>query len=270
MMRKDKEGTLEAAHHLNNDYFTIHSRPRDRSPASGSNPEAMLARPVSFASFQSIKEELTEPDEVKDIPSLMRGIRLAKIDRVKVDLVKEFIRDGGDEVYYLKNNMSEIMSALVFQNSRRQILEFLKDSAEKAQKHRDEHDAEDRPEGENEKRRIDNLLEAADAADQQIHGLEYWSDRKHVLQTEDDLTEGGDDEHTSARRKSNVIGEIKGISDKSETTKEIRVDRRLVDKGKKPERTTSADDNRDEKKHTHGLPTDSIMIPDEDEKGKTE
>lgn len=271
VMRGDKDGSLEAAHHLNNDYFTIHSKPRDRSPASASNPEAMLARPVSFASFQSIKEELTEPDEVKDIPSLMRAIRLAKIDREKVDSVKEFIRDGGDEVYYLKDNMSEIMSALVFQNSRRQILEFLKDSAEKAQKHRDEHDAEDRPEGENEKRRIDNLLKAADAAVQQIHGLEYWSDRKHVLQTEDDSIEGADDEITGPRQRSSVIGEIKGISEKSETTKEIRVDRRLMDKGKKPERTTSSGDDHDEKKkETPGLPSDSILIPDEDEKGRTE
>lgn len=267
VMRKDKEGTLEAAHHLNNDYFTIHSKPRDRSPASASNPEAMLARPVSFSSFQSIQEELTAPDEVKDIPSLMRAIKLAKIDREKVDYVKEFIQEGGDEVFYLEEHMSEIMASLVFQNSRRQILTFLKDSADKAQKHRDEHDAEDRPEGEDEKRRIDNLLKAADAADQQIHGLEYWSDRKHVLQTEDDLAEGGGDENTSPRRQSNVIGEIKGISEKSETTKEIRVDRRLVDKGKKPERSDTTDSDGDEKKEpTPGLGADSIMIPDDEGK----
>lgn len=263
-VRKDKEGSLEAAHHLNTDYFTIHSRPRDRSPASASNPEATLARPASYSSFQSIKEELTEPDEIKDIPSLIKAIRLANIDREKVDFVKQFIRDGGDELHYLRENMSEIMSALVFQNSRRQILEYLKESAEKAQEHRDEHDAEDRPEGEQEKRRIDNLLKAAEAADQEIHGLEYWSDRKHVLQTEDDPLEGDDTEHLGPRRQSNVIGEIKGISEKSETSKEVRVDRRLVDKGKKPERSPSAKSDGEKEVHPP-LGNDSIMVPDDEE-----
>lgn len=265
-IRKDKEGSLEAAHHLNTDYFTIHSRQRDRSPASASNPEAALARPASYTSFQSIKEELAEPDEIKDIPSLMRALKLANIDREKVDYVKQFIQDGGDEIHYLPENMSEIMSALVFQNSRRQILEHLKDSAEKAQKHRDEHDAEERPEGEAEKRRIDNLLKAADAADQQIHGLEYWSDRKHVLQTEDDLTEGESDNDLGPRRRSNVIGEIKGISEKSETSREIRADRRLIDKGKRPERPVSPKKIHEEKEPTvQDLGNEPAILPEHDE-----
>lgn len=264
-MGKDKEGSLEAAHHLNTDYFTIHSRQRDRSPASASNPEAVLARPVSYTSFQNIKEEMVEPDEIKDIPSLLKTLRLGHIDRVKVDAVKQFIRDGGDEIHYLPDNMSEIMSSLIFQNSRRQILEYLKDSAEKVQTHRDEHDAEERPEGEQEKRRIDNLLQAANAADQQIHGLEYWSDRKHVLQTEDDAAEDGH-ETTGPGRHSSVIGEIKGISEKSETSREVRADRRLVDKGKKPERSSSPKSIREEKEPAQaGLGNDSVMIPDNDE-----
>lgn len=263
--RKDKEGTLEAAHHLNTDYFTIHSRQRDRSPVSAINPEASLARPVSYSSFQSIDEDVAEPDEIKDIPSLMKAIRLANIDREKVDYVKQFIRDGGDEIHYLSDNMSEIMSSLVFQNSRRQILEQLKDAADEAQKHRDQHDAEDRPEGDAEKRRIDNLLKAAGTADQQIDGLEYWSDRKHVLQTDDDTAEGDDDEKQGPQQHSNVIGEIKGISEKSETSKEIRVDRRLIDKGKKPERPPSRKRVVEEEEAEERLVGDSMMIPDNDE-----
>lgn len=255
-----KESSLEAAHHLNTDYFTIHSKQRDRSPASTLNPETALARPVSF---QSIREELVAPEETKDIPSLKRAIRLAKIDREKIDAIKSFVTDGGDELFYLADHMPEIMDALVFQNSRRQILEFLKRSADGAQQHRDKHDAEDRPERKDEKRRIDNLLRAADAADQQIHGLEYWSDRKHVLQTED---EGEHENAGGPYRPSDVIGEIKGISEKSQTTQEIKVDRRLVDRGKKPERSKADDDDGKEVEVTPRLGFDSVLISDADAK----
>lgn len=262
---KEKDGTLEAAHHLNADYFTIHSKARGRSPERTSNPDAQLARPVSFTSFRStIEEELAPPEEISDIPSLLKALRLAKIDREKVDAVKEFISMGDDELVYLEENMSKIMSMLVFQNSRRQILQSLKDSADEAQQHRDQHDAEDRPEGPKEKRKIDNLLKAAEAANKEIQGLEYWSDRKHVLQTQDEA----EDDATPPQSRSG-IGEIKGISDKSETTHEIRVDRRLIDKGKQVDRQDFAsekDNQSSEKENANsGLPQDSVFIADDDD-----
>jgi hypothetical protein len=74
------------------------------------------------------------------------------------------------------------MSLFMFQTSRRQLLELLQCEAAEAQKHRDEHSAEDRPEGIAESRKIDNLLKAMRATKDQIGELEYWSDRKHVLQ----------------------------------------------------------------------------------------
>lgn len=260
---KEKDGTLEAAHHLNADYFTIHSKARGRSPDRSSNPDAQLARPVSFTSFRStIDEELTPPEEISDIPSLMKALRLSKIDREKVDAVKQFISIGDDELVYLEENMPKIMSMLVFQNSRRQILQSLKDSADEAQQHRDQHDAEHRPEGPKEKRRIDNLLKAAEAADKEIQGLEFWSDRKHVLQTQDEA----DDGDTPPQSRGD-IGEIKGISEKSETTNEIRVDRRLIDKGKKVERHVSISEKENKSsmnEASEGLPKDSVLIQDDD------
>lgn len=267
-MRRDKAGTLEAAHHLTTDYFTIHSNQRERSPiGESSNPEARLARPVSVTSFRSIEEENIIPEEIKDIPSLMKAIKLSAIDREKVDAVKLFISTGGDELFYLKDNMAEIMASFVFQNSRRQILQFLKDQAEQAQEHRDQHDAEDRPEGPAEKRRIDNLLNAAEAATNEIHGLEYWSDRKHVLQTEDELDEDGDPQQTRA----STVGEIRGISDKAETTTRLRVDRRLVDKGKNAERAKPQSEGDDMDPEQEGqLGKDSVLIPDDDNASLTE
>jgi len=267
--RGDKSGTLEAAHHLNTDYFTIHSKPRDRSPANPSNPDAVLARPVSIKSSTSAEEEdTTEVNAIADIPSLWKAIKRATVDRQKVDAVKIFINNGGDELSYLEEKMPEIMSALVFQNSKRQVLQHLTQAADKAQKHRDEHDAEDRPEGPDEKRRIDILLRAARAAQNEIQGLEYWSDRKHVLRTTDEeaLDDQNDDAGDPRPADQNVVGEIKGISDKAEISTELRVDRRLADKGKKPERqpqdTFARKDGEGRQNEKSGLPQDSIFVED--------
>ncbi|KAJ9654326.1 hypothetical protein H2198_006624 [Neophaeococcomyces mojaviensis] len=268
---KDKEGTLEAAHHLNTDYFTIHSNAQERNPASPSNPDAVLTRPLSFKSVTSVEEEDTkEPHEIRDVPSLMKAIKKATIDREKVDAVKFFINNGGDELFYLEEKMSDIMSTLVFQNSKRQILQHLKKAADDAQQHRDEHDAEDRPEGPDEKRRIDNLLKAAKAADKEIYGLEYWSDRKHVLRTTDEkaLDDKVDSAGDPRPADHNVIGEIRGISEKAEVSAEVRVDRRLIDKGKKPERqaeSPSEEGNESQEKGKPGLPQDSVLVSDKDD-----
>lgn len=261
----DTKDAMETGHHFNSDYFTIHSRQRGRSPSEAGNPDTQLPQPVSYHSFPPIDEhsELKEPDDINNIPSLMKALRRATIDREKVDAVKHFIDKSGDELIYLKEKMPEIMSQLVFQNTRRQILQYLKDRAEEAQQHRDKHDAEDRPEGPNEKRRIDNLLKAAEAADKEISGLEYWSDRKHVLQTADEADDGQDPKELQSK---NVLGEIKGISEKAETAAQIRVDRRLAqrsDKGKQPERQESP--LNDGKREMPAYGRDTLLVQDEDE-----
>lgn len=72
------------------------------------------------------------------------------------------------------------MSMLIFQNSRRQLLATLMDTFDAAKKHRDEHKAQDKPEGEAETRRINNLLKAVEAADVECKKLEYWSDIREL------------------------------------------------------------------------------------------
>ena len=171
-----KSVTMTIAHHLNRDYFTIHPK-RNRSPDS--------KRPDSYASLPASVQIEEPPDDINDIATLLQALKLATVDREKIDIVKKFIKQGGEELAYLGPQIPDIMSSLVFQNSKTQLLTFLKDTANVAQAHREEHDAEDKPEGEEEHRRINNLIAAIEAADQQIGGLEYWSDRKHVLQTLD-------------------------------------------------------------------------------------
>lgn len=87
---------------------------------------------------------------------------------------------------------------LIFQNSRRQLLSTLMDRFEAARAHRDEHKKEDRPEGEAEQRRIDNLLRAIEAADSECKKLEYWSDIKNLAEegkagNATDLSKGWDE-----------------------------------------------------------------------------
>lgn len=81
--------------------------------------------------------------------------------------------------------MSAIMSMLIFQNSRRQLLSKLMDTFDAAKQHREEHKEEGKAEGEAESRRIDNLLKCIEAADAECKKLEYWSDIRKLAEDGD-------------------------------------------------------------------------------------
>ncbi|KAJ5163759.1 uncharacterized protein N7500_005589 [Penicillium coprophilum] len=115
---------FEKAHMLTEDYFTIHSskvRSRDQSTAGLSRVESGLNR-----ASMTVDEE-PYVDEIGDIPSLMHALKLASIDREKIDALKKFIEDGGDELYYLndKHQIPDIMPMFLFQTSRWQFVTYL-------------------------------------------------------------------------------------------------------------------------------------------------
>jgi hypothetical protein len=213
----DRDRSMHAAHVLAGDYFTIH-------PKRGRSPTSTIATTIRASYTSQGTATDGAPDNIENIANLLKALRLATIDREKIDTVKEFLRQGGEEITYLADQVPEIMSLLMFQTSRRQLVELLQQEAADAQKHRDEHDAEDRPEGEAESRRIDNILKAMRIANGQIGGLGYWSDRKHVLQFSDetgskrkakhDLTTS--DGASTAPTEDNSVEEVKGISEKAE------------------------------------------------------
>lgn len=129
--------------------------------------------------------ESTEPsvdDEVRDISMLMKQLKIAAVDREKIFIIHKFIDDGGEELYYLAEQIPAIMSMLIFQNSRRQLLATLMDRLETARDHRTAREREDPPEDDAEKRRIDNLLKAIEAADSECKKLEYWSDIRNLTE----------------------------------------------------------------------------------------
>ena len=170
----------EEAHALTSDYFTIHSKVRpageDVESLTTQEKRPQYSLQTSTAWGAKSWEDQAELAEVNNVPDLLRGLRTAAIDREKIVLVRQFLDQGGQELHYLAENMEHIMKLLVFQNSRRQLLSILMHEFEAAEKHRDEHEDREEEESDEEKRHIDNLLKAVEAADDQCKLLEYWSD----------------------------------------------------------------------------------------------
>ncbi|KAF1938583.1 hypothetical protein EJ02DRAFT_410191 [Clathrospora elynae] len=141
-----------------------------------------LARSVTFGTSSGFLEsnEQSLDEEVRDIATLMKKLKTAAIDREKIIYIHKFIDDGGEELHYLAEQIPNIMSMLVFQNSRRQLLSTLMDRFEAAKDHREQHRKNDMPEGDAEERRINNLLKAIEAANNECKKLEYWSDIRNL------------------------------------------------------------------------------------------
>ncbi|KAL1620994.1 hypothetical protein SLS56_009410 [Neofusicoccum ribis] len=83
--------------------------------------------------------------------------------------------------------MSTIMSLLVFQSSRRQLLSLLLRRFEAASAHREAHKDREQPESSPESRKINNLLNALHAADEECRRLEYWSDIREIAKRGDSV-----------------------------------------------------------------------------------
>jgi len=282
---RDNPGSMSAAHHLTTDYFTIHSK-RDRSPISVVDGAGKTARPSSFISYPSTIDVDEPPKEVKDIGTLLKALKYATIDREKIDVVKRFVNQAGDELAYLQDHLSDVMSFFVFQNSRRQLLSFLQRSANDARQHRQQHDDEKRPEKDAETRRINNLLAAVEAAKAQIGELEFWSDRNHLLEAADDpsqtttkTTAVFDGPAPESEVEDDPVQEIKGISAKAELSGEhtstgcnqarlssLEEKEQEMDEAKGKGRATEHDseDDQIEADSAPRLGTDQILIPDKD------
>ncbi|KAJ5486976.1 hypothetical protein N7530_001276 [Penicillium desertorum] len=116
---------FEKSHMLTEDYFTIHSsniRSREQSTTGLPRVESGFLNPASM----TVDEE-SHVDEIGDIPTLMHALKLASIDRERIDALKKFIEEGGDELYYLNDKIPDIMPMFLFQTSRWQFVTYLSD-----------------------------------------------------------------------------------------------------------------------------------------------
>lgn len=84
---------------LNDDYFTIHpsffrSRESSVDPTGGARS--------SFVSRRSAQQDdYLIPGDIRDVLALMKCLRTALVDREKLDAVKQFVAQGGDDLFYL-------------------------------------------------------------------------------------------------------------------------------------------------------------------------
>lgn len=187
--------SMQDAHKLNGDYFTIHP-PTSRSPDSSYPPSTTGPR---TSTAKSLVEE--ESDGVDNIRVLIRRLRKATTDREKISLILQFMDEGGQDVHYLAEEMSHIMSMFLYQYSRRQLLVSMiwkvnpgptdhrvegQTTAKKDEIAGARTDAEedDTPLTQHKK----DLEKAVEAADKLVQELEYWSDIKEVVHNGETLT----------------------------------------------------------------------------------
>merc|ERR1712225_219699 len=119
-------------------------------------------------------------EEIQDIGTLLKALRLARIDREKTEAVESFIKHGGDDLYFLRDHMHEIMGMFIFQASRRLLLSHLLQIFNKASEENEsvEKDQVDPAK----KRRLENLEAAVKHADEEVKKLEFWSDVKDMAE----------------------------------------------------------------------------------------
>ncbi|KAI9657670.1 MAG: hypothetical protein M1821_002846 [Bathelium mastoideum] len=210
------EREAHRAHLLNAEYFTIH-------PAKDSSEAGSVAQTSATGQMFPRHEEDEEDEEIADIGALIKRLKKVAVDREKISAVKRFLKDGGDEVYYLAEYMPHIMSLLIFQSSRRHLLALLSHAIASASHHRTTQHAPSPspsppppqsstspksttslksprsppsrlspppsapfgPESPTETRYIDALLRAATAAEHELRRLDYWSDIKATVRDGD-------------------------------------------------------------------------------------
>jgi hypothetical protein len=152
---------------------------------------------VGHLARQEIEDDVDRED-IHDIAQLMKALKLSRIDREKTEAVENFIQNGGDDLYYLREHMHEIMSQFIFQASRQSLLAHLSTLFDEETQRHKENAGEDK-EDTTEKRRIDNLEAALKAADEEVKRLEFWSDIKDMAEQGD--TKGAVDESQGWDRK---------------------------------------------------------------------
>ncbi|CUS15280.1 unnamed protein product [Tuber aestivum] len=212
-----REGSQERPHGLNQDYFTIHSRhfSDGGSAGAGGRKKRQRRSVMEGSEWTGQSAGMDDDDEeegfITDIPKLLRVLRIARLDREKIEVVEKFLKDGGEEVAYLPERIPHIMSLMIFQASRRQLLKLLITAADElipsqpsstvSTPHAERSDilpadgpptpqtgpvlgpqpgTQEAGRGAARQRKHEGLKKAIEAAEQEVRRLEYWSDIKEA------------------------------------------------------------------------------------------
>lgn len=242
---------FEEAHMFTADYFTIHSGRRKRGMSTTETasrvPSTYLTNPAS----QTVDEEPYLLEEIGNIPTLMYALKRAIVDREKIDALKRFIEEGGDEIYYLDERVTppslialvisvsvkvpsanalqipEIMSIFVFQTSRWQFLTYLVDIINSISQ---QSSTSNDKESHELRRKQENLIQAAESVRRNITGPELVADHHQSSAAGMlDLTPVSKRKSLLSKRSSKVVvddrpvdngGDIKGIPKEAEVGRE--------------------------------------------------
>jgi hypothetical protein len=109
--------------------------------------------------------------------------------------------------------MPRIMSYFFYEFSCRRLLTLLTDRINEAREHRDDHVRRDAPESENESRKIESLLKAAEAVDAECKKLAYWSDVRE-LSKEGNILTSMDTGHAENEQEDQDESHLSGDHDK--------------------------------------------------------
>ncbi|PYH43561.1 uncharacterized protein BP01DRAFT_323250 [Aspergillus saccharolyticus JOP 1030-1] len=221
--RRGRSG-LEAAHMLNEDYFTIHSG-KAKTRASSVDGLSRVTSGYLSRVATKVEEEEEHVEEIASIPALMHALRVARVDREKMDALEKFLQEGGDELFYLDGKIPEIMSMFVFQASRWQYYTRLSDVVDELSRESSEKTGKEAAELQ---RQRDHLQKAAEVARRHLTGPE-------VLQSDDRHLEADMLDLTPAPKRGSLLsrysgkftfqpmddgGEIKGIPQAAEVGRE--------------------------------------------------
>ena len=135
-----------------------------------------------------------EAEEVINIGQMLATMKACRIDREKSEVVEAFVKGGKADLMDLAGRMHDVMGMFIFQASRRTLLVHLTtalDETSKEQKEAEEKGETGNAEDDKRKERLNHLLKAVEAADEEVKRLEYWSDIKGV--TEEGLAKGAVD-----------------------------------------------------------------------------
>jgi hypothetical protein len=167
-------------HMLTPEYFTILPA-QEQIQSQATSMDASVGNRYSLSSLANREmEDENVLEDIKDITSLMKVLRFARIDREKMEAVENFIEHGGDDLYYLRDHMHEIMRVFIFQASRRLLLAHLLKIFNKASEEQETLSADAKEVEVVKKRRLKNLEAAVKHADEEVKKLEFWSDVKDM------------------------------------------------------------------------------------------
>ncbi len=98
--RGGQKSGLSQAHLLSADYFTIHPDSRDSSTERTGQARSSIS---SHQGDGSMDEH--DLDEISDITALNKALKKVTVDREKIAVVKQFLAQGGEDVFYLANRV---------------------------------------------------------------------------------------------------------------------------------------------------------------------